>query len=151
MSRHSLLLGLMAAERAFGPARPEDFRWWAGAPKGRASAALDAVDTVEPEAGYLLQACDREAFEAAEPPDPGAEDTLPKWDCYTTGYAADGRERFVLHPDVRGRVCTPAGDGLGVVLVGGVATGAWEVRFSGGTMEVRLDAFEPPVRGWATS
>ena len=129
--------------RVFGPARPEDFRWWAGVTKSRASAALDTVETVEPEAGYLLRAGDREAFEGAEPPDPDAVDVLPKWDCYTMGYAADGRERFV-HPDVRGRVYTPAGDGLGVVLVGGVAAGAWEARFSGKTMEVGLDAFEPP-------
>ena len=129
--------------RAFGPARPEDFRWWAGVPKGRASAALEAVETVEPEDGYLLRAEDREAFESAEGPDPGAVNILPKWDCYTMGYAPDGRGRFV-HPDVQGRVYTTAGDGLGVVLVGGKAAGAWEARFSGGTMEVRLDVFERP-------
>jgi len=129
--------------RAFGPARPEDFRWWAGVPKGRASAALETVETVEPEAGYLLPADDREAFEAAKAPDPDAVDILPKWDCYPMGYAADGRERFV-HPDVQGRVYTPAGDGLGVVLVGGMAAGAWEARFSGKIMEVRLDMFECP-------
>ena len=130
--------------RAFGPARPEDFRWWAGVPKGRASAALETVETVEPEPGYLLPAGDREAFEAAGPPDPDAVDILPKWDCYTMGYAPDGRGRLV-HPDVQGRVYTPVGDGLGVVLVGGVAAGAWEARFSGKTMEVRLDMFEDPT------
>ncbi len=129
--------------RAFGPARPEDFRWWAGVSKGRASAALETVETVEPEAGYLLPAGDRETFEAAEPPGPDAVDVLPKWDCYTMGYAADGRGRFV-HPDVRGRVYTPVGDGLGVVLVGGTAAGAWEARFSGKVMEARLDMFERP-------
>ena len=129
--------------RAFGPARLEDFRWWAGAPKGRASAALATVETVELEGGYLLPAEDREAFESAEALDPDAVDILPKWDCYTMGYAPDGRERLV-HPDVRGRVYTAAGDGLGVVLVGGRAAGAWEARFSGGVMEVRLDMFERP-------
>jgi hypothetical protein len=129
--------------RAFGPARPEDFRWWAGVPKGRASAALATVETVEPEGGYLLRAEDREAFEAAGAPNPAALDILPKWDCYTMGYAPDGRGRFV-HPDVQGRVYTTVGDGLGVVLVGGTAAGAWEARFSGGTMEVRLDMFERP-------
>ena len=129
--------------RAFGPARPEDFRWWAGVPKGRAVAALEAVETVEPEAGYLLRAEDREAFEAAEAPDPGAVDLLPKWDCYTMGYAPDGRGRLV-HPEVQDRVYTPAGDGLGVVLVGGRAGGAWEVRFSGRVMRVRLGMFEQP-------
>ena len=127
--------------RAFGPARPEDFRWWAGVPKGRAATALEAVETVEPETGYLLRAEDREAFEAVEAPDPDAVDLLPKWDAYTMGYAPDGRGRFV-HPEVRDRVYTPVGDGLGVVLVGGKAAGAWEARLSGGTAEVRLDMFE---------
>jgi hypothetical protein len=129
--------------RAFGPARSEDFRWWAGVPKGRASAALEAVETVEPEDRYLLRAEDREAFVAVGAPDPCAVDILPKWDCYTMGYAPDGRGRFV-HPSVQGRVYTTAGDGLGVVLVGGTAAGAWEARFSGGNMEVRLDMFERP-------
>ncbi len=127
--------------RAFGPARVEDFRWWAGVPKGRAAAALESVETVEPEAGYLLRAEDREAFEAAEAPGPSAVDLLPKWDCYTMGYAPDGRGRFV-HPEVQDRVYTPAGDGLGVVLVGGTAAGAWEARFSGRVMRVRLGMFE---------
>ena len=129
--------------RAFGPDRPEDFRWWAGVPKGRAAAALEAVGTVEPEAGYLLRAEDGEAFEAAEAPARGAVDLLPKWDAYTMGYAPDGRGRFV-HPEVQDRVYTPAGDGLGVVLVGGVVAGAWEARFSGKVLEVGLDMFENP-------
>ncbi len=139
-------LAWLAAEylRAFGPVRPEDFRWWAGVPKGRAEAALGTVEAVEPQAGYLLRAEDREAFEAAEAPDPDdAVDILPKWDCYTMGYAPDGRGR-VVHPEVQERVYTPAGDGLGVVLVGGTAAGAWESRFSGKTLEVRSDMFEPP-------
>jgi hypothetical protein len=129
--------------RAFGPAQPEDFRWWAGVPKGRAAAALETVETVEPEARYLLRAEDREAFEAAEAPARDAVDLLPKWDAYTMGYAPDGRGRFV-HPEVQDRVYTPAGDGLGVVLVGGVAAGAWEARFSGKVLEVGLDMFETP-------
>jgi hypothetical protein len=129
--------------RAFGPARTEDFRWWAGVSKGRASAALETVETVELEGGYLLRAEDREPFEAAGAPGPAAVDILPKWDCYTMGYAPDGRGRFV-HPGVQDLVYTTAGDGLGVVLVGGTAAGAWEARFSGRTMEVRLDMFERP-------
>jgi hypothetical protein len=129
--------------RAFGPAREDDFRWWAGVTKGRAAAALEAVETVEIWDGYLLPAGDLEAFQKAEDPGPDAVDILPKWDCYTMGYAPDGRGRFV-HPDVQNRVYTPAGDGLGVVLVGGVAAGAWEARFSGKVIEIRLDMFEHP-------
>ena len=129
--------------RAFGPARVEDFRWWTGATKSRAEAALASVASVELDDGYLLPADDLEGFEVAEPPDRGAVDLLPKWDCYTMGHAPDGRRRFV-HPDVQDRVYTPVGDGLGVVLVGGAAAGAWSVRFSGRRMEVELDLFEKP-------
>lgn len=129
--------------RAFGPARAEDFRWWAGVSSGRAAAALATVETVELDGGYLLRAADLEGFERAEAFGPDAVDLLPKWDCYTMGYAPDGRGRFV-HPDVQDRVYTPVGDGLGVVLVDGVAAGAWTARFSGRRMEVTLDTFETP-------
>ena len=128
---------------AFGPARAEDFRWWTGATKGRATAALSAVETVELDEGYLLPAGDREAFEAVEATPSDTLDLLPKWDCYTMGCAPDGRRRFV-HPDAQDRVYTPAGDGLGVVLVNGAAAGAWEARFAGETMEVTLEMFETP-------
>ncbi|MDP8900060.1 MAG: winged helix DNA-binding domain-containing protein [Actinomycetota bacterium] len=73
-------------------------------------------------------------------------DLLPKWDCYTMGYAPDGRGRFV-HPHIQDRVYTPAGDGRGVVLVGGRAAGAWQARFSGRVMRVRLGMFERPGAG----
>ena len=129
--------------RTFGPARLEDFRWWAGVAKERASAALATVGTAELGDGYLLPAGDRGAFEAAESPSRESVDLLPKWDCYTMGYAPDGRRRFV-HPHVQERVYTPAGDGLGVVLVDGAAAGAWEGRFRGEKMEVGLDMFEAP-------
>ena len=129
--------------RAFGPARLEDFRWWAGVTKERAAAALATVGTAELGDGYLLPAVDRGAFEAAESPSRDSVDLLPKWDCYTMGYAPDGRRRFV-HPHVQERVYTLSGDGLGVVLVDGTAAEAWEARFRGGTMQVGLDLSEPP-------
>ncbi|HZA45577.1 MAG TPA: hypothetical protein VE568_09790 [Rubrobacter sp.] len=47
-------------------------------------------------------------IEAAQAPGPDAVDLLPKWDCYTIGYAYDGRLRLV-HPDTQERVYTPAG------------------------------------------
>ncbi len=94
-----------------------------------------------------LRARDREAFEAAEPPDPSAVGILSKWDCYTMGYAADGRERFV-HPDVRGRVYTPAGDGLGVVLVGGWRPGPGRRASPEGPWRSGWTISNPPARGW---
>ena len=129
--------------RAFGPARIADFRWWTGVSAGRAATALSGVESVELGGGYLLPAGDLGGFEGAQALGPGAVDLLPKWDCYTMGYAPDGRERFV-HPDVQDRVYTPAGDGLGVVLVDGQAAGAWSARFPGDRMEVALDMFEAP-------
>ena len=66
--------------------------------------ALSTVETVELlEDGYLLPAGDLEGFEAAEAPGAQAVDLLPKWDCYTMGYAPGGRQRFV-HPDAQERV-----------------------------------------------
>jgi hypothetical protein len=106
--------------RAFGPARPEDFRWWTGVSKERATVALGSVETVEVGEGYLLPGTDREDFEAVEAPERGSVNLLPKWDCYTMGYAPDGRQRFV-RPEARARVYRAAGDGLGLIRVGGEA------------------------------
>ncbi|MBA3619237.1 MAG: winged helix DNA-binding domain-containing protein [Acidothermales bacterium] len=126
--------------RAFGPAREEDFRWWAGRPAREAAVALSRVETVALDGGYLLPAADLERFETVTAPAGGSLDLLPKWDAYTMGYAPDGRERFV-DPEVQARVFDSDGNGLGVVLVDGLAAGAWSARFAGERMEVRLDMF----------
>lgn len=133
--------------RAFGPARREDFAWWAGVPLGRAGAALSSVDTEELDDGLLLLAGDRGAFERAAPLG-GAVDLLPKWDCYTMGYPRDGRGRFA-HPDVAERCYDFRGDGLPVVLVGGAAAGTWAIR-AGRGLEFDVDLFDglgPRARG----
>ena len=127
--------------RAFGPARPEDFLWWAGRTVTGASDALAEVETVDVGDGYLLAAGDLEGFEKAAAPPHDSVDLLPKWDCYTMGYAPDGRGRFV-HPDVQDRVYDAGGNGLGVVLVDGTAAGAWSARLAGRRMEIELDMFE---------
>ena len=66
---------------------------------------------------------DFEDFEAIEAPEQGSVDLLPKWDCYTMGYAPDGRQRFV-RPEARSHVYNEAGDGLGAVFVDGEAVAA---------------------------
>ena len=129
--------------RVFGPARPEDFRWWAGRAARGASDALTSVETVEIGDGYLLLAGDLEDFERAGAVPGQSVDLLPKWDCYTMGYAPDGRQRFV-HPDVQNRLYDADGNGLGAVLVDGTAAGAWSARLAGRRMEVELDMFERP-------
>ncbi len=129
--------------RAFGPARVDDFRWWAGTTPERARTALARLTTDELAPGLLLPSADRSAFEALEPLDGAAVDLLPLWDVYTMGYAPDGRDRIVRaeHLD---RAYT-GGDGRGLVLRGGLAVAAWGLRFAGRRMEVRLDPFESPT------
>ena len=131
---------------AFCPARVEDFRWWSGVSAERAQRAVGSVDTADLGGGLLVRRSDRLAFEAVEPIDPGTVDLLPLWDMYTMGYAPDGRSRLVRDTD-RGRAYDRSGNGLGLVLAGGVATATWGLRFAGRTMEVDLDPFGTPSTG----
>jgi hypothetical protein len=110
--------------RAFGPARPKDFQWWAGVGAGRAKRALAAHDTEELDGGLLIRAEDRNGFDKAKPAK-NAVDLLPKWDAYTMGYAPDGRDRLA-HPDVVKSCYDFRGDGRPVILVDGEAAGTWE-------------------------
>jgi len=130
--------------RAFGPARPEDFVWWSGAPPKRAKAALATVDTDELEGGHLIRTEDVKEFESVTPPPSDAIDVVPKWDAYTMGYPGDGRARLV-DPKYQDRAYDFRGDGIGLVLVGGLAAAAWTSRFKGKRMEVELDAFRKPT------
>jgi hypothetical protein len=127
--------------RAFGPARPEDFAWWAGVAAGRAAAALATIDTEELAGGALLPCADRAGFERAAPVR-GAVDLLPKWDCYTMGYPPDGRERLA-DPAVVDRCYDNRGDGLPVVLLAGAAAGTWALR-PGRKVELDVDLFDGP-------
>jgi hypothetical protein len=113
--------------RAFGPARADDFQWWAGVGAARAVAALDTLELVEVGDGLLLPRSDARSFEAAEPPPADAIDLLPRWDPHT--------------------LATAGSDGRGVVLVGGEPAGHWGGRFAGRRMEVQLELFEPPSAG----
>jgi len=138
-------LAWLAAEylRAFGPARRDDFAWWAGVPVGRAAAALARVDTEELDDGLLLPVGDRAGFERAAPLR-DTVDLLPKWDCYTMGYPLGGRGRFA-DPDVVARCYDFRGDGLPVVLVDGAAAGTWAIR-SGRGVAFDVDLFDPVGR-----
>ena len=127
--------------RAFGPARPEDFQWWAGVPAARAHAALATVDTEILDDGLLLRRADAAAFERATPVT-GTVDLLPKWDCFTMGYPTGGRGRFA-DPDIADELYDPGGDARPVVLIDGSAAGTWGVR-SGGALEFELDLYGDP-------
>jgi hypothetical protein len=109
--------------RAFGPIRAKDFQWWAGVTATRARQALADHETEELESGLLIRTEDRSKFEKAKKPT--GVDLLPKWDCYTMGYAPDGRDRLA-HPDVVKECYDFRGDGRPVILVDGQAAGTWD-------------------------
>ena len=127
--------------RAFGPARPADFAWWAGVPPARADAAISGLDTRDVDGGLLLRAADVEAFEQASPLR-DTVDLLPKWDCYTMGYPAGGRGRFA-DLDVADQFYDADGNSLPTVLIDGVAAGTWSAR-RGAPLEIEVDLFESP-------
>lgn len=134
--------------RAYGPARTQDFAWWAGVKTGAAKTALAALETVQVETSsgtaqpMWILAEDEDAFRTTEPLMGDEVDLLPKWDMYTMGYPRDGRERFIKD-DQQPRIYSEAGDGYGLLLIGGRAAGRWDVRLSGAKMQVDLQPFAP--------
>lgn len=129
--------------RSFGPARVEDLAWWAGWPIGEARRALGGHQVVDLGDGLLLPAADLPALEGAGSltADVDAPVLLPKWDAWTMGYELSGRGRF-LDRDVHDRIFDGDGNGLGMVLVGGRAVGAWISRSLGARFEADLDLFD---------
>ncbi len=134
--------------RAFGPARIKDFQWWAGITAGKASSAVSAQETVDIGNDYLLPAEDADSFESFKFPAEDSLDLLPQWDCYTMGYAPDGRSRFVssdMQDKIYGALGATGGNALGTVLVNGLAHGSWSSRFKGTNMNIALTMFEKPA------
>ncbi|MGH2695861.1 MAG: DNA glycosylase AlkZ-like family protein [Actinomycetota bacterium] len=144
-------LAWLASEylRAYGPARVEDFAWWAGMSKRAAAEAIGAHETVDISAGLLLPARDEAAFGRVDRVR-GTVDLLPKWDSYTMGHAPDGRHRFV-HPDAQRLVYTPIGpgfpgDGNPVVLVDGQAVATWTYTVRDGAGVQPFDTLGRTIR-----
>jgi winged helix DNA-binding protein len=132
--------------RAYGPARVQDFAWWAGVTKRAATQAIEPHDTVDIGDGLLLPSRDQAAF-AQVKRIRDTVDLLPKWDAYTMGHAPDGRHRFV-HPDVQRVVYTPlgvglAGDGNPVVLIDGEAVATWTYTLKEGADVQPFDTIGP--------
>ncbi len=150
VDREAALARLAAAYlRGYGPARLEDFAWWAGLPRGRARAAIGATSTVEVGPGLLLPAELEQAWSTTVPLESDAMDALPKWDPYTMGYAPDGRGRLVddahlplAYSTPATRIGATAGDGLPLLLRGGRAVARWEHRLAGPAMSVTILPFE---------
>ncbi len=138
----------------YGPARVQDFAWWAGVTRRRATAAMGKVETVEVADGLHLPADLETAWRKTDALDPGAIDVLPKWDAYTMGYAPDGRARLVddahlglAYSTAATRIGATAGDGLPLVLRGGRAVATWVHRLNGSRMTVTLHPFDETARG----
>lgn len=129
--------------RAFGPVRVQDFMWWVGTTKTIATRALSNHETVELGDGYLLLKEHQRAFEKVKPFTSDVIDLIPKWDAYEMGYAPDGRARFVTR-DTQSRLYDLAGDGVGAVLLNGLAIAAWDLRGVKDALEVNIDWFEKP-------
>jgi hypothetical protein len=135
--------------RGYGPARVQDFAWWAGIPGGRARTAIGSIATVEVTDGLLLPADLEAAWHATVPLGADAIDVLPRWDPYTMGLAPDGRSRLVddahrslAYSTADTRIGATAGDGLPLVLRGGRAVATWGHRLSGALMAVTIAPFE---------
>jgi hypothetical protein len=135
--------------RAYGPARVEDFAWWAGVTKTKARTAIATLETVDVDEGLLLLDRDEARFDGTRRLR-NAIAVLPRWDSYTMGHAPHGRQRFV-HPDMQDRVYTPIGTGLPgdgnpVVLIDGQVAAVWTYSKKEG-IEVRpFDTIGPRIR-----
>lgn len=130
--------------RAFGPVRVQDFMWWSATTKTLATKILANLETVDVGDGYLLLKSQQRAFEKTKPFAHDVIDLIPKWDCYEMGYAPDGRERFVTK-DMQHHLYDLVGDGVGAILLNGLAVGAWDVRGAKDTLDVNIDWFEKPT------
>jgi winged helix DNA-binding protein len=126
--------------RAYGPARVEDFAWWSGAPRHRASAAIGEASVVDIGGGLLLPSDQKTDFDRVASLGPEVIDLLPKWDAYTMGHAPGGRQRLVDDKHV-GSAYAASGDGLPLVLRGGRAVATWSNRFDGNRMLGRVIPF----------
>jgi len=149
-SRQSLHWLATAYFQAFGPARMKDFQWWVGITGTQAKEAIHSISLCRLDGEYLLNEGDQKAFEAFKVPETKSIDILPQWDCYTMGYAPDGRERFVEHTflnQVYGKLGATGGNALGTILINGLAHGSWSSRFRGKKMEVTLNLFKKVSAG----
>jgi hypothetical protein len=132
--------------RAYGPAKPDDFRRWSGFGREAANALFDEAELeevrVEGKRAWLL-AGDSDGFDA----DATSVHLLPRYDAYVLGFRP--REPLVPEPvkeriaqDPKGRFETITG--MAPLLVDGVAAGLWRRAASG---EVQIEHVVPLPRG----
>ncbi|WP_256977435.1 winged helix DNA-binding domain-containing protein [Microbacterium sp. Yaish 1] len=123
--------------RSHGPARVEDFRWWAGLPIGmsRRAAAAAADRVVEIEAGVFAATTAEPAVPASDPgagpeSDGGDVVALPAFDEYYLSYAD---RTTVCAPDLAARIGpTPNGQVAPILVSGGRVIGTWRHSVAAG-------------------
>ncbi len=138
---HALVLLAERYFRRYGPARSADFAWWAGVPLGKAEQAQAALDLVDVEDRYFLPRDSFEPFCELHTEGAGLVSVLPKWDCYTMGYAPDGRARLVPEQALS-LVYASTGDGLPAILLDGQAVGTWRHKYLKNRLRIIVDAFD---------
>ena len=132
----------------FGPARIKDFQWWAGITMGKAKAAVSSLDlsVIDESQKLLILTSELDHFKQFKFEwSPEMISILPQWDCYTMGYAPDGRARFVSDEGqkiIYGKLGATLGNGLGTILLNGMAVASWAPKFKGNKMAVSIQAFE---------
>lgn len=124
--------------RSHGPARVEDFRWWAGLPIGMSRRAAEAAGdrVVEIEAGLFAAAAAAEpavpASVSGPSPDLGSGDVvaLPAFDEYYLSYAD---RTTVCAPDLAARIGPTLNGQVAPILVsGGRVIGTWRHSIAAG-------------------
>jgi hypothetical protein len=129
---------------AFGPATPDDVRWWTGLAKGEAQEALETITSEITEVaveglgdGYLMLADDADRMRDSTLPGAACVFLIPSLDPYIMGY---GDRRRFLADEHRKKVFDRAGNAVPTVWVDGRVVGVWGQRKDG---QVFYELFEP--------
>jgi len=117
--------------RAYGPARPEDFKHWFYGEAPFDSVALEEVD-VEGYRAWVL------AGDTDWPEPAGTGRLLPYYDCYVIG--CHPRDRFIPE-EHRTRVFDRGAGPFPTLLVDGVVAGTWRHEKRGKRVEIRVEPF----------
>jgi hypothetical protein len=111
----------------YGPARISDFVWWTGVALERAQQAFLALQLTSLEHGYLILSEDLRAFANIRAVHTNRVTLLPPGDCYTMGYAPDGRQRFVA-AEYTSQLYDANGKSHGAVLLDGEVIAVWHMH-----------------------
>jgi len=127
---------------AFGPVTYEDFAWWAGVKPEDAANALDAQDPVHLADGLMVHRRDERALDGTRQ-HLGRVSLLPKLDCYTMGYAPNGRARFI-HSSLLPVAYDGVGNAQPLVLIEGEVHGTWSFRGAGDRITIGIQLYDTP-------